>query len=79
MHRSLSQFIGLAVTIFAATALFAAPSITSLSPTSGASGLPVVITGSGFGSTQGGSTVQFGNVVASVTNWSSSARIKLRR
>ena len=51
--------------------LCAAPVITSLSPTSGASGTSVVISGTGFGSTQGSSTVKFGDVAASVSNWSS--------
>src|SRR6266851_3023502 len=43
------------------------PSISSLSPTSGASGISVTITGSNFGSTKGSSTVTFGGVTASTT------------
>jgi hypothetical protein len=58
--------------ILAAGSLLAAPVISSLNPTSGASGTSVVITGSSFGSSQGSSTVKFGSAVASVTNWSSS-------
>ena len=53
--------------------LFAAPVISSLSPTSGASGTPLTITGSNFGSTKGTSTVKFGTVVASTTSWSSTS------
>jgi len=50
--------------------LFAAPVISNLNPTSGATGTSVVITGTGFGSSQGTSTVKFGVVTATVTNWS---------
>ncbi|PYU32718.1 MAG: hypothetical protein DMG31_10240, partial [Acidobacteria bacterium] len=39
--------------------LAAGPTISSLSPTSGAVGASVTINGSGFGSSQGGSTVKF--------------------
>jgi hypothetical protein len=45
------------------------PSITSLSPTSGAVGTEVTITGSNFGSTQGSSTVTFNGTVASASTW----------
>jgi RHS repeat-associated protein len=55
----------------------ASPVISSLSPTSGISGTPVTISGSGFGSTQGTSTVKFGDwnngtapVLTQITNWS---------
>src|SRR5206468_7061676 len=37
----------------------AAPSITGLSPTAGPTGTSVIISGSGFGATQGSSTVTF--------------------
>jgi|ERR1700676_2154297 hypothetical protein len=47
-----------------------APSITSLSPTSGAVGASVSIVGSGFGSTQGSSTVKFNGTTATIINWS---------
>jgi hypothetical protein len=46
--------------------LFAAPIISSMSPTSGTSGTLVTITGTGFGSTKGTSTVKFGAVAATV-------------
>ena len=47
------------------------PSITSLSPTSGAVGMAVTIAGSNFGATQGSSTVTFGGAGAgTATNWS---------
>jgi hypothetical protein len=52
----------------------AAPSITSLSPTSGGTGTSVTITGSGFGSTQGTSTVKFnGTTATTITLWSSTS------
>jgi RHS repeat-associated protein len=48
----------------------AAPSITSLSPTSGAVGALVTITGANFGATQGTSTVTFnGTVATTITSW----------
>ena len=45
------------------------PTITGLSPTSGGTGTPVVITGTNFGSTQGTSTVKFNGVSAIPTAW----------
>lgn len=53
------------------------PSITSLSPTSGAVGATVVINGNNFGATQGSSTAQFasgaGGVSATVSSWTNAA------
>ncbi len=46
------------------------PAIASLSPTSGAVGSSVTISGSNFGATQGTSTVRFGTTNATVTSWS---------
>ncbi|MGB9405461.1 MAG: IPT/TIG domain-containing protein [Candidatus Acidiferrales bacterium] len=47
-----------------------APSITSLSPTSGAVGTPVTITGTNFGTTQGSSTVTFnGTAATTFSSW----------
>jgi hypothetical protein len=52
----------------------AAPSITSLSPTSGGAGTSVTITGSGFGTTQGTSTVKFnGTTATTITLWSATS------
>jgi hypothetical protein len=46
------------------------PSLTSLSPTSGPSGTAVTITGTGFGSTRGSSTVTFnGTAATSFPTW----------
>jgi YD repeat-containing protein len=50
-----------------------APSISGLSPTTGAVGASVTITGSNFGSTQGTSTVKFNGTTATVTSWSASS------
>ena len=50
----------------------AAPSISSLSPTSGTAGTSVTISGSNFGSSQGSSTVSFNGTVATPTSWGSS-------
>jgi endoglucanase len=44
--------------------------ITSLSPTSGGAGLAINVNGTGFGTTQGASTVRFGTTVATVLLWS---------
>ena len=46
-----------------------APSITSLSITTGAVGATVTITGSSFGSTQGSGTVSFNGTAATVATW----------
>jgi hypothetical protein len=52
----------------------AAPSISSLSPTSGAVGASVTITGSNFGATQGTSTVKFNTTTATtITSWSATS------
>ena len=50
-----------------------APSITSLSPTSGAVGAPVTVTGTNFGSTQGSSTVKFNGTAGTPTSWTATS------
>ncbi len=47
-----------------------APSIDSISPASGAAGTPVTTTGSGFGSSQGSSTLKFGSTDVTPASWS---------
>jgi YD repeat-containing protein len=47
-----------------------APTIIGLSPSSGAVGTVVTITGSHFGTSQGSSSLTFGGVTATPTNWS---------
>src|SRR5947207_241632 len=54
---------------FATGAHAAAPTITSLSVTSGPVGTSVTITGTNFGSTQGSSTVKFNGTTATVSTW----------
>src|SRR5260370_14922647 len=54
-------------------ASFAAPSISSLSPTSGVVGASVTITGTNFGATQGTSTVKFNGTTATPTSWSATS------
>jgi hypothetical protein len=49
------------------------PSITSLTPSSGAVGTPVTIAGANFGSSQGTSTVSFNGAAATATNWSATS------
>jgi endoglucanase len=49
------------------------PGIASVSPTSGAVGTSVTISGSNFGNTQGGSTLRFGSTNASVSAWSATS------
>jgi hypothetical protein len=53
------------------------PTITSLSPTSGAVGTSVTITGTNFGSSQGTSTVTFNGVGAAPTSWTATRIIVL--
>jgi len=47
--------------------------VNSVSPASGSPGAPVQINGSGFGATQGTSTVQFNGQLGTVTSWSDTA------
>jgi len=52
----------------------APPTITSLSPTSGAVGASVTITGTNFGATQSTNTVKFnGTAATSITSWSNAS------
>ncbi len=52
----------------------AAPSISSLSPASGAVGASVTITDTGFGATKGSSTVTFNGATATnITSWSATS------
>lgn len=51
----------------------AAPAIISIAPTSGPIGTAATITGTGFQSTQGASTVTVGGASATVTAWASSS------
>src|SRR5207244_3819599 len=53
--------------------VLAAPSITSLAPTSGAVGASVTITGTNFGATQGTSTVTFNGTATTPTSWSATS------
>jgi hypothetical protein len=50
-----------------------APSITSLSITTGAVGAAVTVTGTNFGSTQGSGTVKFNGTTASITTWTATS------
>jgi hypothetical protein len=56
---------------------FAVLAINSLSPTSGAIGTSVTLTGTNFGSAQGASTVMFNGVSAAVTSWSNTSIVAL--
>ena len=49
------------------------PKIDNISPTTGAIGTPVTITGSTFGSSQGTSTVTFNGTAATPTSWSATS------
>lgn len=51
----------------------AAPNISSLSPTSGAVGATVTVNGTGFGATQGTSTIRFNGTLATPTSWSATS------
>lgn len=51
------------------------PAITSLTPASGPIGTSVTIAGSGFGATQGSSSVTFGGVTATPTSWSATSTV----
>jgi hypothetical protein len=53
-------------------------SIASLSPNRGSVADRVVISGTGFGATQGGSKVTFNGIVAQISNWSAPSRPPLQ-
>ena len=55
------------------TVTLSPPSISTLSPTSGAAGTAVTIVGTNFGSTQGASTVTFNGTAATATSWSATS------
>ena len=59
----------------AASGVGTAPSITSLSPTSGPVGAAVTITGTNFGATQGTSTVTFNGTAGTPTSWSATSMV----
>src|SRR6266849_1381911 len=63
----------LAVFLIPATLYAANPTITSLTPNSGAVGASVTIAGSNFGATQGTSTVTFNGTTATATSWSATS------
>ena len=50
-----------------------APTITGMTPTSGAVGMAVILTGTNFGALQGSSTVSLNGTSAVVTNWSTTS------
>jgi len=59
--------------LLVSVAAFATPSITSLTPSTGAVGSSVTIAGSGFGSPQGISTIKFNGTTATVTGWTATS------
>lgn len=63
-------FCALLVLLVAGIAFAAAPQVNSTSPMSGPAGTQVYINGSGFGATQGNSTISFHGATASVVSWS---------
>lgn len=69
------RIVTLVVTCLGSVGLsLAAPTITTLSPTSGAVGTLVTITGTNFGSSRGTSTVKFnGTTVTSFGSWSATS------
>jgi hypothetical protein len=70
--KAIAYTTGTAGSAVAAAAynIVAPPSITNLTPTSGAAGVPVTISGSGFGATRGAGTVWLGSTLGAVMSWS---------
>src|SRR5580700_10711925 len=62
-------FTLISLSFFPAGATAAAPTITSLTPSTGAVGASVTIAGTNFGSPQGSSTVKFNGTTATVVSW----------
>ncbi len=67
LRRRLLVIVGMCLA--SCVAAVAAPSVTNLSPNSGAVGASVTITGTNFGSTQADSTVAFNGTAATPTEW----------
>jgi RHS repeat-associated protein len=65
--------LALPILCLMSSAAQAAPSVTSLSVTSGPVGTAVTITGTGFGSPQGSSTVTFNGTAATATTWTATS------
>src|SRR5690242_1093683 len=61
--------------LFCGYAQAQAPTITNISPTSGPVGLPVTITGTGFGASQGSSTVVLNGTSAVAASWSDTSLV----
>jgi RHS repeat-associated protein len=72
-RKSILILVGCLVLLFAREAQAAAPTISNLSPSSGAVAASVTITGTNFGSTKGTSTVKFNGTTASTTSWSATS------
>jgi hypothetical protein len=72
-----SGFFALALLSLALPATAGAQTITSISPTSGPIGMPVTIAGSGFGATQGTSSVSLNGTLATTTSWSDSTIVAI--
>ena len=71
--RSLGLVFAIALSLIYCGQAHAAPTITSLSQTSGTVGTSITITGSNFGSTQGTSTLTFNGTSATPTSWSATS------
>src|SRR5678816_652063 len=56
-----------------ASTLTVTPVISSLSPSTGPVGTAVTVNGTGFGSTQGTSTLKYDGIAMTPTSWSSTA------
>jgi RHS repeat-associated protein len=65
--------VAISTLVWVNAAQAAAPTISSLSITTGAVGAPVTITGSNFGTSQGSSTVKFNGTTATPTSWGASS------
>jgi hypothetical protein len=72
-HRVFFNATKASPTSWSATSVLAVPSISDLSPSSGAVGTSVTIAGSNFGSTQGTSTVTFNGTAATPVSWSATS------
>src|SRR5882757_2495925 len=77
LRKWLSTLIVVLPFVWVNTAQAAAPTISNLSPATGAVGALVTITGTNFGTTQGTSTVKFNGTTATVNSWVSSTTIKV--
>ena len=78
MTQATRYIVGVVLVLMAlSSALFAAPNITNLAPTSGIVGAYVTISGTNFGTTKGNSFISLGALSVGVSSWSDTSIVAI--